>query len=532
MKISHQNKFIVVSITTDNRVYLIIMLPFSWSRNVVFLLITVFNFGIAKKRNVLLIIADDAGFESEIFNNTAIQTPHLRSLAKRSVIFKNAFTSVSSCSPSRSAILSGLPQHQNGMYGLHQDVHHFNSFDEVRSLPLLLTQSNIRTGIIGKKHVGPETVYPFDFAHTEENSSVLQVGRNITRIKLLVRQFLQAKDDRAFFLYVAFHDPHRCGHSQPQYGAFCEKFGNGKTGMGWIPDWKPQYYTPEQVKVPYFVPDTPAARDDLAAQYTTVSRLDQGIGLVLKELADAGFENDTLVIYSSDNGIPFPNGRTNLYWSGTAEPMLISSPEHTQRWGQVSQSFVSLLDITPTILDWFSIPYPAYSIFGKDKLVQLTGKSLLDALVKEQPWNRVFFSQNHHEVTMYYPMRAILSGQYHLIHNMNFKMPFSIDQDFYVSPTFQDLLNRTQSGNQTHWFKNLQEYYYRERWELYDTSNDAWQLKNLASDPAFRPLFENLKAQITKWQWMTYDPWVCSPDGVLETKLDPQCRPLFNGLQP
>lgn len=482
------------------------------------------------KRNVLLIIADDGGFESEVYNNTVVKTPSLNALAKHSVIFKNAFSTVSSCSPSRSTILTGLPQHQNGMYGLHQDVHHFNSFDNVRSLPLLLSQSNIRTGIIGKKHVGPKTVYPFDFEHTEENSSILQVGRNITRIKLLVRQFLKTKDDRPFFLYVAFHDPHRCGHSQPQYGVFCEKFGNGESGMGWIPDWKPQYYTPEQVKVPYFIPDTPAARADLAAQYTTVSRLDQGVGLVLSELRDAGFENNTLVIYSSDNGIPFPNGRTNLYWSGTAEPMLVSSPEHLQRWGESSNSYVSLLDITPTVLDWFSVPYPNYSIFGKDKKVLLTGKSLLPALVSEQPWSTIYGSQNHHEVTMYYPMRSLYFQQYHLIQNLNFKMPFPIDQDFYVSPTFQDLLNRTQSGQPTHWFKTLQQYYYRERWELYDRSTDPTENKNLAMDSKFKPLFESLKTKLIQWQWSTYDPWVCAPDGVFEEKLSPQCWPLFNGL--
>ncbi len=135
--------------------------------------------------------------------------------------------------------------------------------------PLFLFYSLIPTGIIGKKHVGPGSVYPFDFAYTEENNSVLQVGRNITRIKLLVRKFFQThkgeaferrrkkeanKDnmedgERPFFLYVAFHDTHRCGHSQPQYGAFCEKFGNGEMGMGRIPDWTPEYYTPEQVKV-------------------------------------------------------------------------------------------------------------------------------------------------------------------------------------------------------------------------------------------------------------------------------------------
>lgn len=132
--------------------------------------------------------------------------------------------------------------------------------------------SLITAGIIGKKHVGPGPVFPFDFAYTEENNSVLQVGRNITRIKLLVRKFFkthkeeaferrQKKDknkgdgdcikdeEKPFFLYVAFHDTHRCGHSQPQYGAFCEKFGNGEMGMGRIPDWTPEYYKPEQVKV-------------------------------------------------------------------------------------------------------------------------------------------------------------------------------------------------------------------------------------------------------------------------------------------
>ncbi|XP_027482147.1 N-sulphoglucosamine sulphohydrolase isoform X3 [Zalophus californianus] len=295
----------------------------------------------ARPRNVLLILADDGGFESGTYNNSAISTPHLDALARRSLVFRNAFTSVSSCSPSRASLLTGLPQHQNGMYGLHQGVHHFTSFNEVQSLPRLLGQAGIRTGIIGKKHVGPETVYPFEFAYTEENGSILQVGRNITRIKLLVRRFLQTQDDRPFFLYVAFHDPHRCGHSQPQYGTFCEKFGNGESGMGRIPDWTPQAYDPQDVLVPYFVPDTPAARADLAAQYTTIGRMDQGVGLVLQELRGAGVLNDTLVIFTSDNGIPFPSGRTNLYWPGTAEPLLVSSPEHMKRWGQVSEAYIS-----------------------------------------------------------------------------------------------------------------------------------------------------------------------------------------------
>jgi len=90
-------------------------------------------------------------------------------------------------------------------------------------------------------------------------------------IFLIIKKFC-----RPFFLYVAFHDPHRCGHTHPEYGNFCEKFGNGDVGMGTIPDWNPIYYQWEQVKVPYYVQNTEAARRDIAAQYTTISRLDKG----------------------------------------------------------------------------------------------------------------------------------------------------------------------------------------------------------------------------------------------------------------
>ena len=79
--------------------------------------------------------------------------------------------------------------------------------------------------------------------------------------------------------------------------------------MGIIPDWEPVLYKPEEVLVPAWLPDTPATKEDIAAQYTTLSRLDQGVGLVLKELELAGHSEDTLVLFSSDNGIPFPLGK-------------------------------------------------------------------------------------------------------------------------------------------------------------------------------------------------------------------------------
>lgn len=287
--------------------------------------------------------------------------------------------------------------------------------------------------------------------------------------------------------------------------------------MGLIPDWKPVTYEPSEVIVPYFVQDTPASRADIAAQYTTISRLDQGVGLMLEELKRAGFEENTLVIYSSDNGIPFPYGRTNLLDPGMAEPLLVSSPFSRERNGQTSDAMVSLVDVTPTVLDWFGVKYPSYEIF-RSHPVKLTGSSLLPLLHQEPPrgWDTVFSSHNLHEATMYYPMRVIRNRRYKLIQNINCNMPFPIDQDFFVSPTFQDLLSRTRQGEPTHWFSSLAKYYYRPQWELYDLKADSKERTNLAYKEEYSMLFKELKTQLKQWQNLTYDPWICSPGGVLE----------------
>uniref|UniRef100_H2YDS5 Sulfatase N-terminal domain-containing protein n=1 Tax=Ciona savignyi TaxID=51511 RepID=H2YDS5_CIOSA len=446
--------------------------------------------------NALVLVADDLGFELNCYGNNVINTPNIDDLANKGVIYNNAYTTVSSCSPSRSTILTGLPQHQNGMYGLHNGYHHFNSFDGVKSLPLLLHANGVRTGIIGKKHVAPEAVYPFDFAETEENNSILQ-------IKELTRQFfLDQPKNESFFLYIGFHDPHRCGHTHPQYGEFCEKFGNRDSGMGDIPDWKPDIYDPNYVIVPPFVQDTPASRKDISAQYTTISRLDQGVGLVINELKKAGFLDSTLILFTSDNGIPFPNGRTNLYGSGTAEPFFLSNPIQEHKFGEVNQEYVSLLDITPTVLDWFRISYPEFKLFGRE--VQLTGKSLLRENTKS---NVVFGSQSLHEITMYYPMRSVLQNNLRLIENLNYLMPFSIDQDFYLSLSFQDILNRTQTGTDLPWIKTLKQYYYRPRLELFNLTADPQETNNLAYAPEYTNTVSTLRGLLMQWQNVTWDPW-------------------------
>ncbi|XP_055640925.1 N-sulphoglucosamine sulphohydrolase [Toxorhynchites rutilus septentrionalis] len=501
----------------------------SWLRVVSICLLKIFT--VFAHNNVLLLLADDGGFEIGAYRNRIVQTPALDALAKESLIFNNAYASASSCSPSRASILTGTPEHQNGMYGLHNGVHNFNALNKVKSISSILSTAGVRTGLIGKKHVGPAEVFKFDYERTEEEYPINQVGRNITNIKLFVREFLKdnKEKDQPFFLMVSFHDPHRCGHITPQYGPFCERWGSGEEGMGLIPDWHPIYYVWDELILPYYVPDTEPARRDVAAQYTTISRLDQGVGLVLQELKEAGLDQDTLVVYTSDNGPPLPAARTNLYDPGMAEPMFIRSPDPKCRRNAVTYSMTSHLDLMPTFLDWFNVTYPeelpeilvdveTNAIDQKPVKPTLTGKSLLPLLYAEPPVDpdqAVFASQSYHEITMSYPMRAVRTKRYKLIHNLNYRLPFPIDQDFYISPTFQDMLNRTASKQDLRWYKTLRQYYYRPEWELFDLKLDPAERKNLVRKSVGKEVFEKLKTKLLRWQEQTDDPFRCLPGGVL-----------------
>ena len=146
----------------------------------------------------------------------------------------------------------------------------------------------------------------------------------------------------------------------------------------------------------------------------------------------------------------------------------------------------------------------------------------------------VYGSHSLHEVTMYYPMRTLRSKCYKLIHNLNSAMPFPIDQDFYISPTFQDILNRTREHRPLPWIKTLQQYYYRSAWELYNVCLDYKELNNLAYDSDYSDTLSSLQRDLYAWQNVSSDPWICAPSAVLEDsgqyKQHPQCMTMDNGL--
>ena len=433
------------------------------------------------QRNVVLLISDDQGLdECGCYGNEKIQTPNLDGLAAEGVQFTSAFATCASCSASRSVILTGLFNHRNGQYGHEHDYHHFQMFDWVKPLPALLKDNGYVTGVVGKLHVGPQESFAFDFVAPGRE---LWGNRNVYQMAKYAGEFFERDRSKPFFLLVGYSDPHRAAKG----------FANDRE----YPGIKKITYSPGDVIVPYFLPDCPEVREELAEQYQAVSRMDQGAGLVIEELKKSGRYDETLIVYMSDNGIPFPGAKTTLYDPGVRLPMIVKSPT-VSKAGLVNDAMVSYTDMTPTILDWTQTPLPSYPLHGK---------SFLEILREENPagWDRVFVSHTFHEITMYYPTRGIRTRRFKYLNNLFPELEFPPASDLYASLSWQAILRRKDGMMGK---RSIKQYLHRDREELYDFSKDTEELRNVATDPSYAPVLEEMRREVLGFRQKTKDPWL------------------------
>lgn len=439
----------------------------------------------AGAKSVLLIIADDlGGGDLGCYGNSVIKTPAIDALASKGIRFTHAFATTASCSPSRSVLYTGLQTHTSGQYGLAHPPHSFRTNDKVNSVFTYARESGVRVGVIGKKHVEPASIYPTDFEP--------KVGaRNVSRMAELAKEFLSQTGDKPFLLVVGFVDPHR-------------DFDNTKPHPG-IEEAK---YDPAHVIVPPHLPDLPEVRADLAEYYQSISRMDQGVAKVLHALDASGRANDTMVIFTSDNGMPFAGAKTNVYEPAIRLPFIVQLPDEDKPSSnsKKSDAMISFVDVTPTILDWLgSLPE------DKGKRPAFHGRSILPLLRGEEEgskaddWNKVYCSHTFHEVTMYYPMRVVRTQKYKLIRNLAHELSFPLASDLYRSPTWQAVLDqKLEKVGQ----RSVQDYLHRPAVELYDLSSDPNELVNLADDPKYAAIRKELDSDLMAYRTRTQDPWL------------------------
>ena len=424
-----------------------------------------------ERPNVILFLGDDISWNDfGCYGNRAARTPHIDQLAASGIKFTEAYLTASSCSPSRSSIVTGRYPHNTGKAAeLHREIAW-----NLPWFPALLREAGYYTALVGKNHMraappppGHEPL-PKAFDRIDEGRAPNNQGGHARWVSTL----RQRPKDRPFFFWFASYDAHR----------------------GWDGDteWDPNRFgpphRPAEVEVPAFLDDDPATRDDLASYANEVTRLDHYVGQVVQALAEEGELDNTLLLVMADNGRPFPRAKTRLHDSGMKTALVAHWPRGIKAAGATSASLVSAIDLAPTILELAGVAIPA----------SMQGVSLRPLLQNPQAVVRryAFSEHNWHDYEAH--GRSVRGEGFLYIRNSRPELAWQGPADSVRSPShrrLQALRDQQQlSPAQADVFLAP-----RPRVELYRTADDPDQLHNLADLPPYREVRQRLADLLDRW---------------------------------
>ncbi|QCX01364.1 sulfatase [Aggregatimonas sangjinii] len=445
-----------------------------------------------KPLNVVLILTDDQGGHLEAMGTKGIHTPFTTDLAKDGMLFTNAFASVPSCSPSRSSIMTGMFPHANGHWrntitprlvdGDKEFTRESSTIDKVgiheyiSTLPELLKENGYFTAITQKFHMSPPWKFPYDARNEIQN--------NPKEFKKVISDFIVEAGNKPFFFQANVAPPHR----------------NLDKHMKDFPEFLPNK---DSIEVPAYLPDTPKMRDDLAKYYGSVQLADACAGQIIAALRENDLLENTLIIFTGDQGEPYHRAKASAYYAGLHVPYIVSGPGVTK--DKVSEALISHIDIMPTILDYVDIAIPE-TVQGKSLRPIFSGKA---EKVAERDY--IFGEHNSHGPPRveHYPSRIVFDGRFYYIQNLMHEKSYELPADLRVEEawanrSYQATLEAKDSHPlQYRLLKQLESG--RPFEELYDMDNDSGQLTNLAGDQAYAEKQSELKKALENWRVETGD---------------------------
>lgn len=424
--------------------------------------------------NIVFAIADDWSFpHASVYGDPTVRTPSFDRIAREGARFTHAFAAAPSCTPSRAALLTGQAVHRL------EEGANLHGFLPKRFAvyPDLLEQAGYVVGFTGKGW-GPGQIEPAGRGRNPAGPQFKSFD-----------EFLNERGDaRPFCFWFGSTDPHR------PYDA----------GAGVASGMKP-----EGVRVPGFLPDTPHVRSDILDYYVEVQRFDRDVGRIIDTLERLGELDNTIIIVTSDNGMPFPRAKATVYDGGARVPLAIRWPSAARK-GQVIDQLVSLTDIAPTILEAAGLKAPD----------TMTGRSLLGLLRgdSQSGRDRVFIERERHANVrrgdLSYPVRAIRTKDYLYIRNFRpDRWPAGDPQKYFAVGPFGDidggpskslLIERQADPVIARYFRLATGK--RSAEELYDLRNDPHQLDNIAGHGAHAGAQRRLRRQLDEWLRDTGDP--------------------------
>lgn len=426
--------------------------------------------------NVVLIIADDMGWDDcGAYGHSKIQTPNIDKFATEGMRFTNAFMTTSSCSPSRASIITGRYPHCTDAEQLHWPLP-----AEQKTFVEELKNAGYWTAAAGKWHLGNAIKDRFDLVHeadvsgfqlpsSRDKKARAMIAREKSGCERWISTLRSRPKDRPFFLWLAALDPHRDYEE------------------GVIP--KP--HVPDDVQVPPYLPDTKEVREDLALYYDEIARLDSYVGEVLDELSNQGVEDNTFVLFISDNGRPFPRDKTTLYDSGIKTPWLVRWPRRI-RPGGVCTQLVSSVDIAPTIL----------ALAGINALSSFQGRSFTPLLANPTRKIRQYIYAEDHWHDYEDLGRAVRCLRYKYIRNDYPDLPATPPADVGRSRTFAVMRRLWSQGKLTD--RQMSCFVSpRPAEEFYDIVNDPYEIHNLVDDPRYTDVLEGHRRALSEWSERT-----------------------------
>ncbi|MHC4993773.1 MAG: sulfatase family protein [Planctomycetota bacterium] len=424
--------------------------------------------------NVLIIMADDCTYNDlPLYGGPNAKTPHLDKLAAQGLTFNKAYLSEAMCQPCRAELYSGLYPMSNGCAW-----NHSNSKPETKSLPHHLGALGYRVGLSGKVHVGPRQAFPFEEVGGFDKSCV----RSPTQAHELndARSFMTRDRDQPFALVIALVEPH----------------------VPWVMG-DASRYPPNKVKLPANFADTPRTRSDFSKYLAEITYMDGQIGEILAMLDEEGLADDTLVMFTSEQGSQFPGCKWTNWDTGLHTALIARWPGKIAA-GKRTDALVQYADVAPTLVELAG---------GSTRGKGFDGTSFAGVLTSKTDTHRDYVYGVHNNIPEgpAYPIRTISDGEYRYIRNLK---PEAIYVEKHLmgsrgsgalnNPYWGEWIFNMWEDKRTHFLATR--YMQRPPVQFYHTSEDPYELKNLAKNPAQKERVARMSAELDRWLRSQGDP--------------------------